>query len=229
MSQPVGTVGSMVLRAVVATVFPTLCPGCGARGDPVCAACAATLRRASPAPPPRGVDLWVAPYAYEGVARELVARVKYRQARAALPWLAAAVAESVAAVRPSTPLDAVTWVPTTSARRRSRGFDHAELLARSVAHVLGLRAVAMLRREPGPPQTGLPSAARRVGPGFRPRTVVPARVLVVDDVATTGGTLAAAASALRAGGAAYVVAAVAARTPRAVTGSRIARDLHHAE
>jgi predicted amidophosphoribosyltransferase len=171
----------------------------------------------------------VAPYAYEGVARELVARVKYRQARAALPWLAGAVAGSVAAVHPPGSLDAVTWAPTTSARRRSRGFDHAELLARSVARELGLGVAATLRRPPGPPQTGLPSAARRVGPRFLPRTVVPARVLVVDDVATTGGTLAAAARALRAAGAEHVVAATVARTPPGLTASRIPRELCHAE
>ncbi|MGH9033322.1 MAG: ComF family protein, partial [Acidimicrobiia bacterium] len=174
--------------------------------------------------------VWVAVFAYEGVARELVARVKYRQARAALPWLAATVAMAVAAACPSQSLDAVTWVPTTPARRRRRGFDHAELLARRVARALGLAVVATLRRGPGPPQTGLPSADRRAGPAFAVAAAVPKRLLLVDDVATTGGTLAAAARALRGGGAERVVAATAARTPRHAPGfAPSARVPHHAE
>src|SRR5262245_30711603 len=65
-------------RLVLAALFPIACPGCGALGAPVCRACAATLRPAPIAPPPPGLDAWAAPYAYAGVAREAVARVKYR-------------------------------------------------------------------------------------------------------------------------------------------------------
>ena len=70
-----------------------VCPGCGRHGDPVCAACAGRLHPAPPASPPVGVDAWWAAFAYEGVAREVVARVKYRGARAAIPWLADAVVD----------------------------------------------------------------------------------------------------------------------------------------
>lgn len=150
--------------------------------------------------------------AYEGPARVLVAGVKYRQARAALPWLASALARVVRAE--AGPVDAVTWAPTTPARRRARGFDHAELLARGVGRDLGLPVLALLARRPGTPQTGLPAARRREGPVFAPsRRGVPHRLLVVDDVVTTGATLQAAAAALRVAGARVVVAGTVARTP----------------
>lgn len=199
---------------LAATLVPGRCPGCGARGEPVCAACRVTLRPAPPARPPEGIDAWVAPFAYDGVARELVARVKYRSERRAVPWLADAMAGAVAAVPLRERLDVVTWAPTTAERRRERGFDHAELLARAVADRLDLPAARFLAREPGPHQTGRPSAERRVGPRFAAGgRAAGSAVLVVDDVATTGATLAAAAHALRGAGACSVVAVAAARTP----------------
>jgi predicted amidophosphoribosyltransferase len=162
--------------------------------------------------PPDGIDAWAAAFAYEGVAREVVARVKYRNVRAVVPWLAGRM---VAAATDAglAEVDAAVWAPTTAERRRRRGFDAAELLARAVARRLHVPAAALLERLPGPPQTGLVGAARRVGPGFTARQGVPGAVVLVDDVATTGATLAAAARALRATGARCVVAVTAARTP----------------
>jgi predicted amidophosphoribosyltransferase len=202
---------------VLGALFPLVCPGCGRRGDPVCATCAERLRPALPAPPPAGVDAWAAAFAYEGVAREVVARVKYRGARAAVPWLAAAMVDALPPSLPSAAEPAVvTWAPTSRERRRRRGFDPAELLARAVARRLGARCVGLLDRAPGPPQTGRTGADRRRGPRYTFRRVqrrAPATVLLVDDVTTTGATLSAASAALRDGGARVVVAITAARTP----------------
>ena len=209
-------------RAFVQAVFPAVCPGCGRAAEPVCRACARTLRAPPAAPPPAGVDRWLAPFAYEGVARELVARVKYWRTRATVPWLAERMARLVVTAGAHSAAELVTWTPTTTPRRRARGFDHAEVLARALARELGLTVRPTLRRRPGPPQTGRPAASRRAGPRFDARPgVLPRRVLLVDDVATTGATIAAAAEALRRAGATSVIAVTAARTPRPGTAPRV--------
>src|SRR5262245_56253998 len=109
-------------RAFVEALFPARCPGCGRPAAPVCPACARTLRAPPVLPPPAGVDRWMAPFAYEGVARELVARVKYARTRATVPWLASCMSRLVAAARAHTAFGLVTWTPTTASRRRARGF-----------------------------------------------------------------------------------------------------------
>jgi len=155
--------------------------------------------------------------AYEGVGREVVARLKYRNARSAVPWLAAGMAEAVAR-RGTAGLDVVTWVPTTAARRRARGFDQGRLLAVALSRALRLPCRPLLRRLPGPPQTGATRAERLAGPRLAIRRPPPAGVLLVDDVVTTGATLGSAAHLLRAAGARDVAAAVAARRSARVPG-----------
>lgn len=198
---------------MLGALFPLVCPGCGGPGAPLCARCLGQLRVPAPAPPPVGIDAWWAPFAYEGVARELVARVKYRNVRAVVPWLAVAMVDALPPSWWSVTAPVVTWAPTSRERCRQRRFDPAELLARAVARRLGMRCVGLLHQHPGPAQTGLTGEARRRGPRFGTRRLVPAHVMVVDDVATTGATLAAAASVLRDADARVVVALTAARTP----------------
>lgn len=171
------------------------------------------LDRAPALPPPSGVDRCRAVVAYDGAGRELIARLKYRNARSALPWLAQAMAAAVRVGTQTPAFEIVTWVPTTSARRRQRGFDQAELLARAVGRRLRLPCVGLLRRGDGPPQTGRSLEVRRLGPVLTARRAVPNRVLVVDDVVTSGSTVAAAARALRGAGASCVHVVAAARTP----------------
>ena len=191
-------------------MLPRTCPLCGRSGPAPCARCAAELERAPALAPPAGVDLCVALLAYEDAGRELIARLKYRNARSALRWLVVSMA---ALVKPLS-VDVVTWVPTTRVRRRARGFDQAQLLARGVARELHVPCRGLLERAHGPPQTGRSVADRRVGPVLTARVArAPSHVLLVDDVITTGTTVSVAARSLLAAGAARVSVLAGARTP----------------
>lgn len=191
-------------------LLPTRCPVCASAGPAPCAPCASLMAPAPPLPPPAGVDRCLALLAFEGPAADLVARVKYRNDRSGLPGLGRAMAVQAAAVG-GAEATLVTWIPTTAARRRSRGFDHGRLLAGAVSRSLRVPLRRTLVRSPGLPQTGRTRSGRLDGPVLHPVRRVAGRVLAVDDVITTGATASAAAAALRAAGADEVWVLAAAR------------------
>ena len=128
---------------------------------------------------------------------------------------------------PETDSAIVAPVPLHPSRKRERGFNQAELLARGLVRSLrkeesGLRLVAgsLRRTRATVPQVGLSVSARRenVSGVFsvgRPEDVRNRTVVLVDDVMTTGATLSACAAALKRAGAARVLALSLARaTPQ---------------
>lgn len=188
-------------------LLATRCPGCGRTGPAPCPPCVATMVPSVPVPVPPSFDRCRALLVYDGAAREVVAQLKYRNVRSPADWLGRGLAGLVHPCE----VELVTWAPTTDVRRRRRGFDHAELLARRVARQLGLPCRSLLKRGPGPPQTGRSLSDRHRGPVFVPtRRLDGLRVVVIDDVVTTGATLEAAGQALRAAGVAHLLGLAAA-------------------
>ena len=94
---------------------------------------------------------------HEGHAAELVCKLKYRRATVVVSELAQAMAE----VSPE--VDFVTWVPASPSRRRQRGFDQGELLARALARRRRVRVRRLLRRSDDDPQTGRDRDGRVAG------------------------------------------------------------------
>ena len=186
--------------------------GSGRRSERLCERCRAGFHP----PDPGAAD--AALVAYDEQGRLPIVALKYRAGRALVPVLADALAARAVEEGWRSGLDAVTWAPTGASRRRRRGYDQAELLARAVARRLGVRARRLLVRVgDGSPQTGRGRQARLVGPTFVAIGRVPPRVLVIDDVVTTGATFAAARTALLVGGAHRVwCLAAAATAPRGV-------------
>lgn len=192
-------------------LLPVPCARCGAPPRSPCSLCLARLNEAPRLPSPIGLESLTALTSYDDRSAVFITDAKYRNSRSALGVLAHwAVVQVPEEVRRD--LEVVTWAPTTGARRRERGFDQAQLLARMVGRRLRLPVRGILRRQDGPSQTGRSRADRLGGPRFRAQDA-PERVLVVDDVCTTGATLRAAAWALHQAGAHHVHGLVLARTP----------------
>jgi ComF family protein len=191
-------------------IFTTRCAGCEAPGAPICRTCRfALVSRARPEAP----DDVVVAAPFSGRVRDVLLGFKYRNRRAVAGHLAGLLVNRLVAA--GRPVDVVTWAPTSRRRRRERGFDQAELVARHVARQLGVPARRLLERtDADGPQTGRDRHARLHAPTFRAHPHVPrARILVIDDVVTTGATLRAAAAELEQAGAIGVVAAAFAATP----------------
>jgi ComF family protein len=209
---------------------PPLCWGCGcpARLDePLCLGCRRTLRHLGREPVPlAGIEIW-APVAYEGAARELVRGLKFRGAIALADAMAALITANAPgevlprAVElpptepPRSQPPALVPVPLHPARRRKRGFNQAGILAEALARRTGLAVADRLTRSGAAgTQVGRARPARLAAPpgSIQAHAPIPARAVLVDDVATTGSTLAACARALRAEGALEVRAVAFART-----------------
>jgi predicted amidophosphoribosyltransferase len=210
----------LACRRALARAGEVLCPSCRRAlpwlPEPRCPRCALPAPcRPCPAARAPFSAAW-APLAHDGPARALVAALKFH---GRLP-VADLMAGQIAAGAPPgllVPPAVLVPVPADPRRRRGRGLDQADRLARALARRTGLPAHAALRRSGSGARQAGASRAARLAPGrlnVAAAGRAPARAVLVDDVHTTGATLRAGAAALRVAGAERVVCVTYARALR---------------
>lgn len=220
-------------------VFPRICCGCDERileeGRIVCSACERSMRplhlplcprcgvenapsRSDGRCPscPRGEIHFEALRAvtpYQEIASIVVEKLKYQQRSEYAEFIAPHLARIFFQHYAQKDCEVIVPVPLHSTRRRERGYNQSELLARHLAPMIGLpcfpQALARIYATPSQTQLGRHEREENVRNAFvaRRKEFVEGRVvLLVDDVATTGATFNECARILRENGARAVYA-----------------------
>jgi ComF family protein len=216
-------------------LFPKWCIGCGKRGDLICFSCQSLLPRIMPPlcpkcgkPQPSGILCsgcvsWKAeidgirsPFRFDGVMRQAIYNLKYRNLRTLAVPLANLIYDYL--VDNSVPGDVLVPVPLHRKRLRERGYNQSQLLARELSKLINLPVIesCLIRKQHALPQARTATVEERqtnVAGAFtcRDDRLREKRVLLIDDVSTSGATLDACAAALKAFGVSSVWGLVLAR------------------
>lgn len=217
-------------------LYPPLCISCGKSGPGqeggVCARCWSALKRVGPEDElwremePRlaaggAVDGLLSCFLFEreGVLQRILHSLKYEGIKSAGVRLGREVGRLLAASPPWSDAACIVPVPLHKARRRERGYNQSETIARGASGACGIPVTPSLlaRTRDTESQTKLDAGERRknVEGAFAARTrgmepLSGKTVIVMDDVITSGATIRACALELRRAGAARVLAASAA-------------------
>ena len=211
------------LRFLLDLLYPPKCPFCGRvleRGEEGwCASCQEELpwTGSGDSKTVGACDACLSPLWYRDGVREGMRRYKFGGGRGHAKLFGVLMAQCFQD-RWEEGVDLITWAPLHPKRRRERGYDQAELLARRVGELTGLTVESTLEKvRAAAAQSGIDGeearkanvrGAYRVLPGL---DLAGKRVVLIDDVVTTGATLSECAAVLRQAGAGSVVGLTFAR------------------
>jgi ComF family protein len=205
--------------------FPQKCLGCGEEGELLCINCQKHLPRIQPPVCPKcgkpqssdilcpGCVNWKShidgirsPLRFDGVVREAVHQLKYKNLRSLARPLALLLTEYL--INNPIPFEVLVPVPLHNKRLRERGYNQSYLLASELGKRLDMPTVddTLRRVKYILPQAKTRSVEERlhnVSEAFSCSNtrLQNSRVLLVDDVSTSGATLEACAKALKLSGA----------------------------
>lgn len=168
----------------------------------------------------RDFDKCYSVFNYADKAKDLVYKLKYENAKYLAEYMAKYLSDMI--VSGNIEFDMLTFVPVCKNRKRSRGYNQAQLLAENVARDMKVECLNLLdRTKERPSQVKLDFKERleNIKDDFVVRddaNVNGKVVLIIDDVITTGATINECAKILKKAGASKVIGLTFANTPRAV-------------
>lgn len=211
------------LHFLLDLLYPPKCPFCGRileRGEEGwCASCQDELPWTKPgeAKTVEFCDTCLSPLWYKGHVRNAMRRYKFEGGQVHAKLFGQLMAQCLQD-RWDGSIDLITWAPLHPKRKRKRGYDQAELLARRVGELVDFpveNTLEKIRATSVQSQTGEDEARRANVQGAYQAipnlNLTGKHIVLIDDVATSGATLAECASALRQAGASAVTGLTFAR------------------
>jgi competence protein ComFC len=151
---------------------------------------------------------------YEGLPRELIHKLKYKDKREIAFTMAAMIYEVV--MNNKVRFDYIVPVPISKKRLRKRGYNHAELIGKELSNIAQINIINTLERTKNTSTQVLLSMGERwynvKGVFKNSSDLTDKSVLLIDDVITTGATAHYCAEELKASGAKNVTVITFARS-----------------
>lgn len=211
-----------ILGRILELLFPEQCLSCKKKGEIFCQNCLAAARHKGEAETslPFLDHLYVYGMYENKYLREALRRFKYHGTYGlANPFshmLYELIKPHLSGLEQST---LILSIPIAPERRRSRGYNQAELLAKALSEKISLKTSGELLRKirSTPSQTSLSGQERilNVKNSFAvttPEEIAGKKIILVDDIVTTGATLSETARVLKEAGAKEVIGLVVARS-----------------
>jgi ComF family protein len=220
-------------------LIPPVCVGCSQKLDDgkamLCAKCSAKIKAVSPHGCPKcgspleeghcaachdfnyDFDLARAVYSYDEPLTSMIHNLKYREHTKSTGFLAKGIAGYISEQPQYQNSDFITAVPLHPVRKRERGYNQSELIARKVSKLTGIKYIEAVKRSRyTASQTMLHKEQRlhNLNGAFRINRKADLRgksIILLDDVFTTGSTINEISKTLHAAGAAKVLGLTACR------------------
>jgi ComF family protein len=214
--------------AALNLLFPQRCLGCGEEGELLCQTCQKHLSRITPPICPKcgrpqtsdilcpgcvsshtNLEGIRSPFKFDGLVREAVHQLKYKNLRILAPPLAAFLIDYLD--RNPLLFQVLVPVPLHPHRLRERGYNQSFLLARELSQYFKIPLIddTLIRIKYLSPQARTGSLQERLNNvkqafSCRNSRLRDEKILLIDDVSTSGATLEACASVLKSAGASSV-------------------------